>query len=838
VRAPGYRLHVEELTVELNGDYSVTIPLQPGPRLLLVDSGRWQYSSQAGYYDIALRDLGYFADRWSIASPVGSLPGIERLKEYDAVIWSAPFDSPGYLGANNVITDFLDYGGRLLISGQNVGSNDGSHANLTIWWNRNLEGRWLAKTDTSQRVAGAAGTPFAHLSISLNGEDSAQNQIAPDQVGILDGSLTQPMLYYENGKAAALSANRCKPYRLLYLGFGLEGVSGRTNRAALMQAILDTLLEPTEGLEEASWQPTTINDFAIEGDQPVYTVTLHNLDHTATRTFTIEAMGGAWPRTVLTPTLTIGPCESGRTAVALNVPQELPRGLRHEMTIRADVLWPPAPQSPPAVLTMTATAPSSVLLVDDDRFYHTEDVYRDALDQLGLSYDVWETGWGDEGRGSPRAELLRAYDLVLWFTGYDWYQPITNDEEEALAEYLDAGGRLFLSSQDYLIAHQGSAIPRRYFGVAGFQESITSTQVLLTDQLGAGSLLSHPVTLHYGAYRNFSDGLIPVDPASAFVWHDQGALAGTATAGIGRNDQHWRSVFWAFPFEALPAEARVPALRTILGQLSDAGDNQFTVDQRSAPAAVPRTYSLTVTNSGDSIRHLWLTNTLPANLELLNTADGLAYKPELRQISWDGVLRPGDSRIFHYSAGVSSMSGQSARIDNTVAIRAAPVSGASAPEFWADYVLTRTVTTWIGAPNLSGSTLQAEAGIQYAEDQKGNPAPVQVITYSLVLNNSSLLSTEPMSASIVFAGSLDPLEKSAGATHGAVQLTGAKLVWQGVVGAGETMTSSLTLTQTAGLEEILPAAAYINDGATQPLIRPSFLAPLPYRSYWPMLAAP
>lgn len=836
-RAPSFRLHVAELTVEANSDQVINIALEPGPRLLLIDSGRWQYRSQAEYYDLALRDLGYFADRWTIDSPVGSLPGFERLKEYEAVIWSAPFDSPGYLGANDVITDYLDFGGRLLISGQNVGSKDGSHATLAVWWNRDLEGRWLAKTDTNQGLVGAAGTPFSNLTLSLNGEDSAQNQTTPDQVGILDGSLTQPVLYYEDGTAAALSANRCKPYRLLYLGFGLEGVSGQTNRAALMQAILDTLLEPTAGREAASWQPTTIDDFAIGGDRPVYTITLHNLNHESTQTFAIEAMGGAWPRTVLTPTLTIGPCESGQTAVALDVPRELPRGLRHEMTIRADVLWPPAPQSPPAVLTMTATAPGSILLVDDDRFYHTQDVYRHTLDQLGLVYDVWETGWGDSGRGSPRAELLRAYDLVLWFTGYDWYQPVTDEEDEALAEFLEGGGRLYLSSQDYLIAHQGSANPRDYFGIAGFQDSITPTQVFFGDQSGAGSLLGGPLTLRYGAYRNFSDGLIPIDPARSFVWHDRGALAGTATSGVGHDGRRWRAVFWAFPFETLPVEARVLALRAVLDQLSDVGDSQFSVNQRSAPAAEPRTYTITVTNSADSIRHLWLTNTLPAELDLLSAADGLVFDRDVRRLLWDGVLRPGDSRVLHYSASVASVSGQGAGIDNTVAIRTAPISSSSAPGFLADYVLTRTVTTWIDAPALNDSTLQAAARIQYAEDLKGNPAPVQVITYSLILRNSSLDATGPMSASIAFAGSLDPLEKSVGFTFGTAQLTGSRLVWLGAVGAGDSVTSSLTLTQTAGLDEILPAAAYINDGATQPIIRPLFFAPLPHRSYWPLIIA-
>jgi hypothetical protein len=813
----------------------MTIPLQPGPHLLLIDSGRWQYRSQVEYYDLALRDLGYFADRWTIDSPDAQLPNIDQLKGYDAVIWSAPFDSPGYLGANDIITDYLDIGGRLLISGQNVGSNDGSHAALAVWWNRDLEGRWLADADTAQSIVGAGGTAFTDLALTLNGEDSAQNQITPDQVGVLEGALTQPVLYYPDGTAAALSANRCKPYRLLYLGFGLEGVSGRSNRAALMQASLETLLEPMDRHEEASWQPTMISDISIGGDRPVYTVTLHSLNRLVTQTFNIEATGGTWPRTVLTPTLNIGPCESRRTVVTLQAPPELPRGARHELTIEANLTPPAAFQTSPAVLTITSSAPGSTLLVDDDRFYQTEGVYRDALDQLGLTYDIWETGWADEGRGSPRMELLRAYDLVIWFTGYDWYEPLTDEEDEALAGYLDAGGRLFLSSQDYLGAHRSSVNPRDFFGLAGFQESVTPTQVFLDEREGLGALPGRPMALQYGDYQNYSDGLIPVDPTSAFIWHDLGAPAGTATSGIGGDGASWLSVFWAFPFETLPAAARTPALQAVIGQLSDVGDSEFTVDRRSAAPSEARTYTITATNSADQARRVWLTNTLPANLELPSVPNGFVFNRERRQLLWDGILKSGESRVFQYVADISSASDQSARIDNVVAIRSTPLEGSAALGPFDGYVLTKTATTWVGAPDLSGSTLSATSEVRYSVGQKGNPAPVQVITYTLNLRNASLLATGPMSATVSFPQSLDALEKAADATAGAVVAEDSQLRWEGIVGAGKTISASLVLTQTAGLEEILPAAAYINDSVTDPFVRPLFFTPLPFRSYWPLI---
>jgi hypothetical protein len=173
-----------------------------------------------------------------------------------------------------------------------------------------------------------------------------------------------------------------------------------------------------------------------------------------------------------------------------------------------------------------------------------------------------------------------------------------------------------------------------------------------------------------------------------------------------------------------------------------------------------------------------------------------------------------------------------------VEMRAAPLPGSPTAGAFDGYVLSKTATTWVGAPDLSDSFLDAQSEVQYDKGQKGNPAPVQVITYSLVLRNSSLQATGPMSASINFSSTLDPLEKSADATYGAVQLVGSQLLWVGSVGARETMTASLTLTQTAGLDQLLPTVAYIYDPVTRPFIRSLFFAPLPYRSYSPLLAAP
>ncbi|MCA9946513.1 MAG: S8 family serine peptidase, partial [Anaerolineales bacterium] len=198
--------------------------LADAPAILLVDSGRWHFSSQAALYSEALTNLNYSFDTWTIGDPFGDLPTLATLTPYDAVIWSSPHDSPGYLGLNNVITDYLGTGGHLFVSGQNVGAYDGGTGSAQVWWHRDLAASFLGKTAVTNTISGSDDSLFAGLSFTLNGGSSSNNQIAPDSAGPQNPIFTEPAFTFADGPAAGLTAGYCTPFRLVYLGFGLEGV--------------------------------------------------------------------------------------------------------------------------------------------------------------------------------------------------------------------------------------------------------------------------------------------------------------------------------------------------------------------------------------------------------------------------------------------------------------------------------------------------------------------------------------------------------------------------------------------------------------------------------------
>jgi PKD repeat protein len=125
---------------------------------------------------------------------------------------------------------------------------------------------------------------------------------------------------------------------------------------------------------------------------------------------------------------------------------------------------------------LSCTAECSLLLVDDDWDFTSlngggRPYYTSTLETLGLPYNLWDT----VDMGTPSAGDMAAYDVVIWFTGYDHQTPISPTEEVELMAYLDNGGNLLMSSQEQEWAFPGSAIMSDYFWVDSVNEDVILT---------------------------------------------------------------------------------------------------------------------------------------------------------------------------------------------------------------------------------------------------------------------------------------------------------------------------------------------------------------------------
>jgi len=795
--ADSHRLGRADVVVNVGETAVFDFSLAPGQSVLLVDGGHWYFNSKASYYQESLADLDYNIDTWTIRTPLNGAPTLADLEPYDTVIWSNPLDSPGYIGAGGVISDYLGLDKNLLISGQHVGAYDGDSWWLEWWWYGLLDADWMGKTSVSSTITGT--NAFTGLNPVLNGAGSAENQTQPDQSRPRTGTLTQPAFVYDDGLSAGLQAGHCEPFRIVYTGFGLEGVMAG-ERADIIERSFDYFESPrlTTGTQ---WEEDDINDFAIPATQLSYTLTLRNLSETVTDTFDLSINNASWPTTLMTTTLTLGSCELGQTVVIIDVPADAPSDFVHEIEIVATSRNAPSIN---VAASLRHKISGHILLVDDDRWYDQQAVYMAMLDEMNLNYDVWDIAGNKGGtkRGSPPLEILNRYDIVLWYTAYDWFRPITPAENADLAAFLAQGGRLFLTSQDFLYYNENTELARRYFGVMDYKESVEPVLIY-----GAADQV---LPLEWSPYQNNGDGVIPVNKRP-FLFSEKGMGIGTMTA-----DDGWRTAFLGFPLEKLPTANHAPIMNRVVGWLSDLGDTTFTVDAPTGAVGVPRTYTITLRNDPSApANQVVITNTLPASLTLQigTVTGGAAYNAITRELTWNGMMDGGAVHGISYEA--------------------IPAAGVMENELEIYYdrhrlMFNKTAVLSINSPNMSNSTLTAISN---------SPSPTPILTYTLRLVNDGQQAAIGATAVLTFSEPLTMVVGSLTTTLGITAVFTDHIEWTGDLSSGAIATVTVGLERGLALTKwTLPATAVLDDRETAVTILYNQLEIRPFVQFLPLVS--
>jgi hypothetical protein len=107
--------------------------------------------------------------------------------------------------------------------------------------------------------------------------------------------------------------------------------------------------------------------------------------------------------------------------------------------------------------TFRAPSGASILLVNDSGDTDGEEVYRNALENNGFSYDYWYINPGDvDDMGYPGDDVINIdnYSTVIWYNGPAYLGSLPDNDADLstdpVAQFMDAGGNFFLSSSDYL----------------------------------------------------------------------------------------------------------------------------------------------------------------------------------------------------------------------------------------------------------------------------------------------------------------------------------------------------------------------------------------------------
>ncbi len=177
------------------------------------------------------------------------------------------------------------------------------------------------------------------------------------------------------------------------------------------------------------------------------------------------------------------------TAAYGDIPSDGTAGSVTDYTLVADPGCPSG-HTAPLYLSITATGGYAaadtfqisigqrpILLVDDDDGNGYESYWISALDGGGYSYEVWNLA----SKGSPPADSLSQYRIVLWTTGDDYGysgspSTLTATDQANLQDYLDNGGNLFLSSQDLLYDNDPNTFITDYLHVADHDDDNSPTQ--------------------------------------------------------------------------------------------------------------------------------------------------------------------------------------------------------------------------------------------------------------------------------------------------------------------------------------------------------------------------
>ncbi|HFB52713.1 MAG TPA: carboxypeptidase regulatory-like domain-containing protein, partial [Anaerolineae bacterium] len=569
VTAWGHRVaHAAAVPVSVGTTTTRNFSLSPAPTILLVDSGAWYNAGEIAFYQRALDalDLPYHTRR--IADIAADVPVSTTLAAYSAVLWSAPFDSPGFVSAGDALTDYLTGGGNLLLSGQDVAFFDGGGSAFFYapYLHDMLKADFLRETDP-QTVTATADNIFSGLTFAISGGDGANNQQTPDVLALPDPDFAAPALVYPDGGNAGQTVGHCLPYRAVVLPFGVEGIATATDRAAVISRTLAYFQSPRQavGLEVLPRTETRVGNF---GEIVTHTVRLFNTAETGlTDTLTLLLGSHQWETHLLSDTVSLAPCQTAWVSFTVTVPADAVRDASDTVALTVQSGRFPTLTTQ---ITRTTKSPAPLLLVDDDRWYDFEGAFTQSLTAAGYQFDVWHVqGQHGEAQGTPPLAILQHYPQIVWFTGYDWFDPLTQAEEETLQKYLDGGGRLAFSGQEYLWNlpdHQPDDFARNYFGVDSHSDYLTSTMVsaVTGNPIGDG-LGRYPLDFPPG-YQNWTDSITLTAHADASFMGSRGYPI--AATNFGTVTGTWHTAFFAFGPELIAEPDRTDLLRHTVGWLS------------------------------------------------------------------------------------------------------------------------------------------------------------------------------------------------------------------------------------------------------------------------------
>jgi hypothetical protein len=203
----------------------------------------------------------------------------------------------------------------------------------------------------------------------------------------------------------------------------------------------------------------------------------------------------------------------------------------------------------------------AVLVVDTDGNRTDETVVLSALTAGGYLYDHWDA-YNGHADGLPTVGNAAGYDILLYHQGWN-NDGLTAAAQTTIAGFMDSGGGVILSGQDYLNDLTAGPFTSNYLGVASWvvNQDADEGHGTTGDPIGDGMSFA----LTYPQWNlDRADNLTASATGTIFMLSEESDRIAV------RNDNGiTRSVFCAFALNAMPAGADPNNVKTLLGRSID-----------------------------------------------------------------------------------------------------------------------------------------------------------------------------------------------------------------------------------------------------------------------------
>jgi hypothetical protein len=206
--------------------------------ILVDDDGGYDYEN---YFIEALNAAGESFGVWDLGK---SKLTAEVADSLSLLIWNAGLGYPTLDEVDrDFLMNFLDRGGRLFLSGQDIGwdLHDQGGAAVTFL-NEYLHATYIRDDTNLMYLDGVSGDPISDgMVLHIADGDGANNQAYPSEIEARDADATEFLRYQGDGCGAIRVIDGVSAARVVYTAFGFEGIDNAQDRHDLLIRSLDWL---------------------------------------------------------------------------------------------------------------------------------------------------------------------------------------------------------------------------------------------------------------------------------------------------------------------------------------------------------------------------------------------------------------------------------------------------------------------------------------------------------------------------------------------------------------------------------------------------------------------